>query len=291
MRSAAPDVDNSVAHPLRAVVFERNGSDRLGRLDGDYHLIDAGPAKEHGFFPTLEQWDVIRRANGARYELRDVILRAPLRPPKILAIGRNYRDDLSESNTDVREEPVVFAKFASSVLGPDDTIIVPREETRPDWGGELAIVIGSPTYRATPESAHRAIGAFTALNDVSGRRAQLDTPMRQFTLGKSFDTFTPLGPCLVDPTGIDLAALQLTTDISGERMQDASTSDMIFSATELIEYLSRGISLEPGDVIATGTPQGVGHQMDPPRYLVEGDIVEVSITHVGTLRSTVTIEP
>ena len=155
----------------------------------------------------------------------------------------------------------------------------------------MAVVIGSPTYRATPESAHRAIGAFTALNDVSGRRAQLETPFQQFTLGKSFDTFTPLGPCLVEPSGIDLAELHLTTDVSGERMQDASTSEMIFSAVELIEYLSRGMSLEPGDVIASGTPSGVGNRMDPPRYLSEGDIVEVTLTHVGTLRSTVTIEP
>jgi 2-keto-4-pentenoate hydratase/2-oxohepta-3-ene-1,7-dioic acid hydratase in catechol pathway len=283
-------MENPVTQPLKAVVFERGGSERLGRLDGS-HVIDAGPAGSHGFTPTPEGWDLIRAAKGPRHELNDVVLRAPLRPPKILAIGINYRDHATESNNDVPGEPVVFAKFPSSVIGPDETIIVPREETRPDWEGEMAVVIGSPTYRATPESAHRAIGAFTALNDVSGRRAQLETPLQQFTLGKSFDTFTPLGPCLVEPSGIDLAELHLTTDVSGERMQDASTSEMIFSAVELIEYLSRGMSLEPGDVIASGTPSGVGNRMDPPRYLSEGDIVEVTLTHVGTLRSTVTIEP
>jgi 2-keto-4-pentenoate hydratase/2-oxohepta-3-ene-1,7-dioic acid hydratase in catechol pathway len=109
--------------------------------------------------------------------------------------------------------------------------------------------------------------------------------------GKSFDTFTPIGPCLVEPTGVDLGRLRLTTDVNGERMQDASTSQMIFDAAELIEYVSRGMSLEPGDVIATGTPSGVGNRMDPPRYLREGDIVEVSVTHVGTLRNPVSLEP
>jgi 2-keto-4-pentenoate hydratase/2-oxohepta-3-ene-1,7-dioic acid hydratase in catechol pathway len=275
---------------MRAVVFERDGSDRLGRLDGDSHVIDAGRAPSRGFYPTPEGWDLVRSADGPRYSLNTVVLRAPLRPPKILAIGINYRDHASESNNEVPDQPVVFAKFPSSVIGPDDKIIVPREETRPDWEGEVAIVIGRPTYRARPESAHSAIGAFTALNDVSGRRAQLETPLRQFTLGKSFDTFTPLGPCLVEPTGIDLDDLHLTTDVSGVRMQSASTSEMVFSATELIEYLSRGISLEPGDVIATGTPSGVGNRMDPPRYLTEGDVVEVTVTHVGTLRNTVTLE-
>ena len=128
------------------------------------------------------------------------------------------------------------------------------------------------------------------LNDVSGRRAQLETPLKQFTFGKSFDTFTPIGPCLVEPTGLDLTDLELTTVVSGEKMQHASTSEMIHSIVELIEYLSRGMSLEPGDIIATGTPGGVGHRREPPRYLREGDVVEVTVSHVGTLRNTVTME-
>ncbi len=286
---SGPEVAGGSESALKAVVFEWSGSRRLGRLDGSV-VIDAGPAPEHGFYPTEEGWNLIRSASGTSHEASDLVLCAPLRPPKILAIGINYREHAAESNNEVPDEPVVFAKFPSSVIGPNDTIIVPREETRPDWEAEMAVVIGRPTYRATPESARASIGAITALNDVSGRRAQLETPLKQFTLGKSFDTFTPLGPCLVECSDIDLTDLELTTDVNGERMQHGSTSQMVYSAVELVEYLSRGLSLEPGDVIATGTPSGVGNRQVPPRYLAEGDVVEVTLTHVGALRNPVTLE-
>jgi 2-keto-4-pentenoate hydratase/2-oxohepta-3-ene-1,7-dioic acid hydratase in catechol pathway len=289
--NSTSDQSDPTVLPTRAVVFEEAGRIRLGRLDGDDVVVDAGPADDHGFHPTPAGWEVVRRADGPRYQLSELNLIAPVRPGKVIAIGINYREHAAESHNDIPDEPVVFAKFPSSVIGPNETIIVPREETRPDWEGEMAVVVGTPIYRATPATARSCIGAFTALNDVSGRRAQLETPLQQFTLGKSFDTFTPIGPCLVEPTGVDLGRLRLTTDVNGERMQDASTSQMIFDAAELIEHVSRGMSLEPGDVIATGTPSGVGNRMDPPRYLREGDIVEVSVTHVGTLRNPVSLEP
>jgi 2-keto-4-pentenoate hydratase/2-oxohepta-3-ene-1,7-dioic acid hydratase in catechol pathway len=279
-----------VAVNLRAVVFESSSGDRrLGRLDDD-GVVDAGPIDDAGFVPTREGWKRVGDASGQRYALADVRLCAPLRPPKILAIGVNYREHAAETHREVPAQPVLFAKFPSSVIGPDDTIVVPREETRPDFEGEVGIVIGRRTYRATRESAVEAVGAVTALNDVSGRRAQFETPLQQFTLGKSFDTFTPIGPCLVEPTGLDLADLELRTIVSGKQMQHASTEEMIHSVVDLIEYLSRGLTLEPGDVIATGTPGGVGHRRDPPRYLREGDVVEVSVTHVGTLCNPVAFE-
>jgi 2-keto-4-pentenoate hydratase/2-oxohepta-3-ene-1,7-dioic acid hydratase in catechol pathway len=282
-------VSDTAKEPLRAVVFEGSGARRLGRLDGST-VIDAGAVDDAGFVPTPEGWERVRRADGPRHDISDLVVTAPLRPKKILAIGINYREHAEESNNDVPDEPVVFAKFPSSVIGHNDTIIVPIEETRPDWEGEMAIVIGRPTYRAGADDARAAIGAFTALNDVSGRRAQLETPLKQFTLGKSFDTFTPIGPCLVEPTGIDLADLEITTVVSGEKMQHGNTGQMIYSAVELVQYLSRGVSLEPGDVIATGTPSGVGNRMDPPRYLREGDVVEITVSYVGTLRNSVTLE-
>ncbi len=275
--------------PLKAVVFERSGDRRLGRLEG-LEVVDAGPIGDEGFVPTPDAWQRVRAASGPCFDFGDLIIHAPLRPKKILAIGINYREHAAESNNEIPDEPVVFAKFPSSVIGHGDTIIVPIEETRPDWEAEMAVVIGRPTYRADAEDALGAIGAFTALNDVSGRRAQLETPLKQFTLGKSFDTFTPMGPCLVEPTGIDLADLEVTTVVSGEKMQHGNTGQMIYSAVELVQYLSRGLSLEPGDVIATGTPSGVGNRMDPPRYLQEGDVVEVTVSHVGTLRNPVTQE-
>ena len=122
---------------------------------------------------------------------------------------------------------------------------------------------------------------------MSGRRAQLETPLRQFTLGKSFDTFSPLGPCIASADGVDLADIDLRTTVSGEVMQDANTRDLIFSVVELIEYISAGVTLEPGDVIATGTPSGVGDSRSPKRYLREGDTVEIYVEGVGTLSNPV----
>lgn len=274
---------------LRAVVFEHAGSRRVGRLDGDV-IVDAGPAGDRGFVPTPGAWEQLRVADGDRFAGAAVRWCAPVRPPKIIGIAVNYREHAAESDNDVPEEPVVFAKFPSSVIGPGEAIVVPIEETRPDYEGELAVVIGRPAYRASRDDAVGAIGAITALNDVSGRRAQLETPLRQFTLGKSYDTFTPIGPCLVEPSGLDLAALELTTVVNGDVVQHASTGEMIHSVVDLVTYLSRGMTLEPGDVIATGTPAGVGNRRRPPRYLREGDVVEVRVSHVGTLSNPVTIE-
>ena len=149
--------------------------------------------------------------------------------------------------------------------------MIPRQETRPDWEGEVAVVIGRRTYRADRESALAAIGGFSALNDVTGRRAQLETPLRQFTLGKSYDTFAPMGPAIASIDGVDLDDIELRTTVSGELMQHANTRDLIFPIVDLVVYLSAGITLAPGDVIATGTPAGVGDSRVPPRYLREGD--------------------
>ena len=167
---------------------------------------------------------------------------------------------------------------------------MPREETRPDWEGEVAVVIGRRTYRADRANAREAIGGISALNDVSGRRAQLETPLRQFTLGKSFDTFTPMGPAIASIEDFDLDDIDLRTTVSGELMQQGNTRDLLFSILDLIVYLTAGLTLEPGDVIATGTPSGVGDSRTPPRYLRDGDTVEVSVSGVGTLRNPVTME-
>ena len=165
--------------------------------------------------------------------------------------------------------------------------MIPREETRPDYEGELAIVIGERVVRASGDAVRTAVGAYTCFHDVSGRRAQLETPLRQFTYGKSFDTFGPLGPCLVDAEGVDLGSLQVTTVVSGETMQDSNTSNLIFGIEALVGYASRATTLEPGDVIATGTPSGVGMGRDPKRWLVPGDVCEVEIEGVGVLRNPV----
>jgi 2-keto-4-pentenoate hydratase/2-oxohepta-3-ene-1,7-dioic acid hydratase in catechol pathway len=275
---------------MKAVHFlDPDGKPRLGALD-DSTVRDGGPAGPEGFVPTAENWAAIEGASGPEHALGEVRLLPPVRPGRIAAIGLNYRSHAEESELDVPGVPVVFAKWSSAVIGHDEAIVVPREETRPDFEGELAVVIGRSTYRADRDGATRAIGGITAINDVSGRRAQLETPLRQFTLGKSFDTFAPLGPSIASVDGIDLADIRVSTTVSGELMQDASTRDLIFPVLDLIVYLSAGLTLEPGDVIATGTPGGVGDSRQPPRYLREGDVVEVSVEGVGTLRNPVRLE-
>jgi 2-keto-4-pentenoate hydratase/2-oxohepta-3-ene-1,7-dioic acid hydratase in catechol pathway len=275
---------------MRAVHYlDPSGEARLGALN-DSTVRDAGPAGPQGFVPTEENWAAVEGASEPEHALDDVRLLSPVLPATIAAIGLNYRSHAEESELDVPDVPVVFAKWASAVIGPGEEIVIPREETRPDYEGELAVVIGRRTYRADRDNALDAIGGITAINDVSGRRAQLETPLRQFTLGKSFDTFAPIGPCIASLDGIDLADVQVSTRVSGELMQDASTRDLIFPVLDLIVYLSAGVTLEPGDVIATGTPGGVGDSRQPPRYLREGDVVEVSVDGVGTLRNPVRLE-
>jgi 2-keto-4-pentenoate hydratase/2-oxohepta-3-ene-1,7-dioic acid hydratase in catechol pathway len=272
---------------MHAVRFSIDGGDeRIGRLEGDT-IVDAGPAEPQGFVPTDEAWAALAAASGASHALASVRLHAPLTPRQVLAIGLNYRAHAIESDLAIPEVPVVFAMYPSSITGPHDEIVIPHEETRTDYEGEVAVVIGRRAYRVSREDAWSYVGAVTALDDVSGRRAQLETPLRQFTLGKSFDTFTPIGPSLARSTGFDPANIPVVTTVSGEVMQDSSTSDLIFSIAEIIEYLTRGMTLEPGDLIATGTPGGVGDSRVPPRYLVEGDVVEIAVGGVGSLRNPV----
>jgi 2-keto-4-pentenoate hydratase/2-oxohepta-3-ene-1,7-dioic acid hydratase in catechol pathway len=262
---------------------------RVGALHNDT-VRDAGPAGPQGFVPTDHAWAELGRADGPKYGLTDVTLLHPVVPEKILAIGLNYRSHADESELDVPSVPVVFAKWTSSLIGPGQEIVIPREETRPDFEGEMAVVIGRRTYRATPESARQAIGGISAVHDVSGRRAQLETPLRQFTLGKSFDTFTPMGPAIASMDGVDLQDIDIRTTVSGEVMQDANTGELIFGVEQLIVYLSAGVTLKPGDVIATGTPGGVGDSRQPPRYLRAGDTVDVYVSGVGTLTNAVVNE-
>lgn len=275
---------------MKAVRFTNPAGDvRLGALS-DGTIIDAGPAGPRGFVADEASWSQIDGADGERHAANEVTILHPVVPQKILAIGLNYRSHAEESELAVPSVPVVFAKLPSSLIGHGQPIVIPREETRPDFEGELAVLIGRRTYRASREEALSCVGGITALHDVSGRRAQLETPLRQFTLGKSFDTFTPIGPAVAAPDELDLDDLDVRTTVSGEVMQDANTRDLIFPVADLIEYLSRGITLEPGDVIATGTPGGVGDSRVPPRYLRDGDVVEVYVEGVGTLRNPVRAE-
>jgi 2-keto-4-pentenoate hydratase/2-oxohepta-3-ene-1,7-dioic acid hydratase in catechol pathway len=276
---------------MRAVRYTRaDAAPRLGRLEDD-HVVDAGPAGASGFDASPEAWAQVAAAAGEAIAIGDVRLLHPTLPRKLIGIGLNYRDHAAESELAIPEVPVIFAKFTSAMAGPGTPIVIPREETRPAYEGEVAVVIGRRTYRADAAAARAAVGGISAMNDVSGRRAQLETPLRQFTLGKSFDTFAPMGPCVASADGVDLEAIGVRTTVAGEVMQDSSTRNLIFSIVEIISYCSAGMTLEPGDVIATGTPSGVGDARTPPRYLRDGEVVEVWVEGVGTLSNPVAFEP
>jgi 2-keto-4-pentenoate hydratase/2-oxohepta-3-ene-1,7-dioic acid hydratase in catechol pathway len=275
---------------MKAVRFvDAAGAVKLGRLDGDV-IFDAGPAGPRGFVPSEEGWRRIADAAGLAHPIDDVRLLHPTDPGKLLAIGLNYRDHAEESELEIPAVPVVFAKWTTSLTGHRQPIVVPREETRPDYEGEVAVVLGRDVYRADEAAARAAVGGISAFHDVSGRRAQLETPLRQFTLGKSFDTFGPMGPCVAGAEGVDLADIDIATSVNGEQRQSSNTRNLIFSVVELIVYLSRGVTLQAGDVIATGTPGGVGDSRVPPAYLGEGDVVDVTVAGVGTLSNPVTLE-
>lgn len=274
---------------MRAVRFTLEGDARLGRLEDD-HVVDAGPAPAVGFDASDEAWEAIEQASGAQHALDAIRLLHPCEPQKIVAVGLNYGSHVAETSLQRPDVPFCFAIWPSALTGHDAPIVIPREETRTDWEGEVALVLGRQTYRASNGEARAAIGGISAFNDVSGRRAQLETPMRQFTLGKSFDTFAPMGPCVVHPEALDLDRIGVRTAVNGEVVQDSDTSNLLFGFDELIEYFSRGVTLLPGDVIATGTPGGVGDERKPPWYLKDGDVVEVTVDGVGTLRNPVVAE-
>jgi len=218
--------------------------------------------------------------------LADVTLLAPLQqPPRIFGIGLNYVEHAAESKMKVQAVPTVFLKLASSITGPDTDVLLPADATEPDYEAELAVVIGKGGHRIAAADWEQYVFGYTIVNDVSARGVQLATS--QWTLGKSFPTFTPLGPWIVTKDEIpDPHALEIKLTLSGEVLQDANTRDLIFKVPALIEYLSSIVALEPGDVISTGTPPGVGLGRTPPRWLRDGEEMVIEVEKIGTLRNT-----
>ena len=211
------------------------------------------------------------------WPLAEVKLLPPVTPGKIVCLGRNYREHAAELGHAVPEEPLIFLKPASAVIGPDEPIVLPGVSKRVDYEGELAVVIGRTCSELGPEDDTRPYRlGFTCLNDVTAR--DLQQADVQWTRAKGFDTFCPLGPVI--ETELDLAATTIETYVNGERRQSARATEMIFSIDAIIRWISRVMTLEPGDVIATGTPSGVG-------ALHAGDVVEVAVSGIGTLRNPV----
>ncbi len=212
------------------------------------------------------------------------------RPATVWAIGLNYRDHIAETGREIPTVPTVFMKSRHAVIGHEDTIVVPVHVTQPDYEGEVAVVIGR-TCRDVPEDrALDVVAGLTCAHDVSARDHQYVTG--QWSWSKSFDTFCPLGPELVSLDEIgDPCSLAIETRLNGEVVQASNTSEMVFSIPRLVAELSRGVTLAEGDVILTGTPGGVGAARTPPRFLLDGDVVEVTVEGVGTLRNRVARTP
>jgi 2,4-diketo-3-deoxy-L-fuconate hydrolase len=230
-----------------------------------------------------------RVAAGQLSEFSGERIGAPIaRPHQILCIGLNYSDHAAETGAAVPDEPILFTKSPNTLIGPYDDVRIPRGSTKPDWEVELGIVIGRRTsYLDSVQEAHEAIAGFTVVNDVSERHFQTERG-GQWSKGKSAETFNPAGPWLVTPDEIDnVLELGMWLDVSGVRRQTGSTSTMIFDPYFIVHYLSQFLVLEPGDLINTGTPPGVGMGLKPPVWLQPGDVMELGIDGLGSQRQNV----
>jgi 2,4-diketo-3-deoxy-L-fuconate hydrolase len=224
----------------------------------------------------------------AREISRETRLGCPVaRPGKIICIGLNYQKHAAESGMEVPKEPVVFFKATSSIIGPFDDVIIPKNSVKTDWEVELAVVIGKRANYVTEAEAMEHVAGYTLHNDISEREFQLERG-GQWVKGKSCDTFAPIGPYLVTKDEISNPHdLNLWLTVNGEKHQDGNTNDFIFNIPEVVSYLSQFMSLMPGDIISTGTPEGVGLGFDPPVYLKPGDVMELGVDGLGVSRQEV----
>jgi 2-keto-4-pentenoate hydratase/2-oxohepta-3-ene-1,7-dioic acid hydratase in catechol pathway len=230
---------------------------------------------------------LLREPQQKRIPAAGVRLGPPVAPPaNLICVGKNYADHAAEFDGKPPTEPILFAKAPTTLIGPHDTIRLPEGFTDVDAEAELAVVIGAPAHRVAEADALRHVAGYTALNDVTERRAQ--RAAGQWFRGKSFDTFCPLGPWLVTADELpDPQTLRVASRLNGTLLQDGHTRDMLFPVAHLIAYISATLTLHPGDVIATGTPAGVGFARTPPVLLRTGDLIEIDVERVGVLRNRV----
>lgn len=265
---------------MKLVTFtHKTGTSRVGIVDGDKVWGVASP----GSMLALIQSGITPDRTSERYPLEEVRLHAPLRPGKIIAVGKNYAAHAAETGDKPPEIPLLFSKLTSSVINPGDTITWKESLTQQvDWEGELAVIINRRARNVKEEDAPQYVFGYTIANDVSARDLQKSEP--QWVRAKGLDTFCPLGPAIVTRKEIeDPQKLHITTKVNDEVMQDAGTDQMVHGVFKLIAYCSQSFTLEPGDVILTGTPAGVALGMDNPRWLRTDDVVSITIDPIGTL--------
>jgi 2-keto-4-pentenoate hydratase/2-oxohepta-3-ene-1,7-dioic acid hydratase in catechol pathway len=283
---------------MKLVTFERGGVSEPGVLLDDkvvglklagfptlLHLIQGGTEA----LQRAEEW-LHKAPADATVPLAQARLRAPLsRPPKIICVGLNYRDHALECNAEIPKVPTIFSKYTTAIIGPSEAIILPKHSKEPDYEAEFAVVIGKGGRYISKDRWREHVFGYTNLNDVSARDFQMATS--QWMIGKTFDTFAPIGPAIVTADEIpDPHALDIQMIINGEVLQSSNTSQMVFRIADLIEHISSVFTLEPGDIISTGTPAGVGEAKKPPRWLRPGDKVVVRISGIPELSNEVRAE-
>lgn len=272
---------------MKLATLRTPGGTRAVRLDGD-RLVDLG-FDDLGSLLAEPDWrSRAATAAGTEYDVADADF-APVvpRPSKVICVGHNYTNHIKEMGRGMPDYPTLFPKFADTLIGATDPIEKPPETEALDWEVELVVVVGAPLRRATGEQAAAAIAGFTVMNDISVRDWQFRTV--EWTQGKIWDSSTPVGPYLVTPDEVGgvRPALEVTTTVDGEILQRDNTGTLLFDPVFLVQYISTVVRLNPGDLIATGTPAGVGHAREPRRYLVGGEAVVTQIDAIGACRNTV----
>lgn len=273
---------------MRYVSYRYQGAPGVGLLEDDRVVPLAGIAE---IGPTAGS-DALSAATPQPRQTLPLeavtLLPASPRPRRILCVGLNYHGHVTESRRDLPEYPVLFPKFASNLVGPHDPIVLPPESTQPDFEGELAVVVGRTGRRiAAADAMHHVLG-YTVANDVTMRDFQYKT--HQWLQGKAWDATTPLGPAIVTPDECDVNAAGIRTTLNGDVMQEAAIADLMFDIPRLIAEISVFTTLEPGDVVLTGTPAGVGYRRDPQVFLRPGDVVSVEVDGVGRIVNDVVAE-
>ncbi len=271
---------------MKLVTYSTDGgAPRVGHIeDGEVHPLGGANMLEY----VEHGRDADRQPGGEVVPLSEVRLRAPItRPAKIVAIGLNYEDHANETGQELPEKPIVFAKYPNTIVGPGEPIRIPPITEQVDYEAELAVVIGQRAKNVSEGEALEYVFGYMNGNDVSSRDLQFSEG-GQWTRSKSIDTFAPIGPYIVTRDEVpDPQSLSIRCMLNGEVVQDGTTSDMVFSVAELVSFLSHGMTLEPGDIILTGTPAGVGFVRDPQLFMQPGDEVTVEIEGLGALTNPV----